>query len=1149
MNTNSSCCRPVPALRQAGVLIRPAAAAVLLLLSAAPVRAIVDGAGQDIFPATVTMNSSATILGGGGLLVTYGITAASVTLTGGITASSGTFTQTGAALYSLQTSSGINVLAGGVTAPFFAGDGSGLFKISSVAVNAIHTNAIQNNAVAFSKIGINGCTGSQIIKMNAGGTAWECAEDGGAGSGVVLAPAAPQTDASANDSISVNDTAGGNLLKLQQGGADKFVVDNTGTLTFAGGSAINALGALTINTDPTGALSVDSGGSGAVNIGSGANTKAITLGNSTGSTALTLNSGSGNIDIGASAVGRSINIGTGAGVVENINIGGTGANVIAVGNTQTAGSISLGAAMTGGTITMGGTGLQTGTIGIGIGTGAQTLNLGTGGTGIKTINIGGAAANAIAIGNTQTAGSIALGAAMTGGAITIGGTGLHTGAIGIGTGAGAQAINLGTGGTGIKTISIGGTAANVIGVGDVQVSGSISLGAAMTDGAVNIGGTGAQTGAIDIGSGTGAQAINFGTGIGAKTIAIGGIGDNVIGLGNAQPAGSVSLGAAMTVGTINIGGTGAQTGAISIGAGTGVQTLNFGTGGIGAKIINIGTGDIGNAITIGNNTAATALELKTGSGGLTVNDNQMFVAQNTGNVGIGLADPAALLQVASAAYSGSVVFQVGGGTLTALGNGNVGIGTASPDSRLSVSGGNLTLGALDGTSAAEMRFMEGSANGTKYVSLKSSADLTNSITFVLPAADGTLGQILQTDGSGNLGWSANSATGMSNPMTVTGDLIYGNTTGAPSTPASLPIGTPGQCLTVSGGLPVWGACSGSSVAAGLNTQLQFNDAGSFGASGNLAWDNVNYTLSSTGTIAGVKTSLALRNAHGGTTATNELIMGNNVSTDTLALWVNGGNFTGAGNSAYIYNRQNAPLTLGTNNMARLTVLPNGNVGIGTAIPDAALEVDGNIKACSGGACPAITGQSGTGDLIVQNEAYFSGDKIVYPADAGWTRPKRSIILTAGGAITPTSGGAAQAKVDGANHSYYVLNHDADTAEAAFWQWTMPDSYDGGTIDITYYWTAGVNSGNVVWCFNAGGVAAGGAVDSALSADVCDTAAAPGTAGYLAATAHPGASSNFTAGKYTIFRIFRNAADGADTMAGDASLLNVKIEYGVSAESD
>jgi hypothetical protein len=42
-----------------------------------------------------------------------------------------------------------------------------------------------------------------------------------------------------------------------------------------------------------------------------------------------------------------------------------------------------------------------------------------------------------------------------------------------------------------------------------------------------------------------------------------------------------------------------------------------------------------------------------------------------------------------------------------------------------------------------------------------------------------------------------------------------------------------------------------------------------------------------------------------------------------------------------------PLVLGTNNQNRLTITPDGNIGIGTELPSEALEVNGNIQAVSG----------------------------------------------------------------------------------------------------------------------------------------------------------------------------------------------------------
>jgi hypothetical protein len=60
-------------------------------------------------------------------------------------------------------------------------------------------------------------------------------------------------------------------------------------------------------------------------------------------------------------------------------------------------------------------------------------------------------------------------------------------------------------------------------------------------------------------------------------------------------------------------------------------------------------------------------------------------------------------------------------------------------------------------------------------------------------------------------WGADSA-GMTNPMTTTGDTIYSS---SGSTPARLGIGSTGNVLTVSGGLPVWAA----PAATGKNFSL------------------------------------------------------------------------------------------------------------------------------------------------------------------------------------------------------------------------------------------------------------------------------------------------------------------------------------------
>jgi len=83
---------------------------------------------------------------------------------------------------------------------------------------------------------------------------------------------------------------------------------------------------------------------------------------------------------------------------------------------------------------------------------------------------------------------------------------------------------------------------------------------------------------------------------------------------------------------------------------------------------------------------------------------------------------------------------------------------------------------------------------------------------------GTLGavsNVLVNDGTGKVSWGT--VGGMTNPMTTTGDIIY--SADNVGTPARLGIGTPGQVLTVSGGLPSWQASGGGGGSSSMLEQV------------------------------------------------------------------------------------------------------------------------------------------------------------------------------------------------------------------------------------------------------------------------------------------------------------------------------------------
>ena len=109
--------------------------------------------------------------------------------------------------------------------------------------------------------------------------------------------------------------------------------------------------------------------------------------------------------------------------------------------------------------------------------------------------------------------------------------------------------------------------------------------------------------------------------------------------------------------------------------------------------------------------------------------------------------------------------------------------------------GHGKVNILGSTSnAGGIRFYgNGATDDSTYVGLTANTDVSSNINFVLPSSDGTSGQVLQTDGIGNLSFID--------------------------------------------------ASSGSGTPGGADTQIQFNDAGSFGAISTFTTDATNLTLS------------------------------------------------------------------------------------------------------------------------------------------------------------------------------------------------------------------------------------------------------------------------------------------------------------------
>ena len=96
------------------------------------------------------------------------------------------------------------------------------------------------------------------------------------------------------------------------------------------------------------------------------------------------------------------------------------------------------------------------------------------------------------------------------------------------------------------------------------------------------------------------------------------------------------------------------------------------------------------------------------------------------------------------------------------------------------------------------------------------ATVSTSSVLALSQYDGGSLYFTATGAAIYFAWDAADSTGMTNPMTTTGDIIYSS---SGSTPARLGIGTTGQNLTVAAGLPSWTTSSSGGMTLISTTTL------------------------------------------------------------------------------------------------------------------------------------------------------------------------------------------------------------------------------------------------------------------------------------------------------------------------------------------
>lgn len=143
--------------------------------------------------------------------------------------------------------------------------------------------------------------------------------------------------------------------------------------------------------------------------------------------------------------------------------------------------------------------------------------------------------------------------------------------------------------------------------------------------------------------------------------------------------------------------------------------------------------------------------------------------------------------------------------------------------------GNPNIASFDGSNSSFLQPTSiGFSNGT-HNKLIQPGSLSASYNYTLPDLGGTFALTIATGG------------GTGQTTYTTGDILYASAT---NTLSKLAATTNGYVLTLAGGVPTWAAASGGGTPGGSNTQVQWNDAGSFNGISGATSDGTNMTFGS-----------------------------------------------------------------------------------------------------------------------------------------------------------------------------------------------------------------------------------------------------------------------------------------------------------------
>jgi len=306
-------------------------------------------------------------------------------------------------------------------------------------------------------------------------------------------------------------------------------------------------------------------------------------------------------------------------------------------------------------------------------------------------------------------------------------------------------------------------------------------------------------------------------------------------------------------------------------------------------------------------------------------------------------------------------------------NGNIGIGTSSPGAQLDVRPNDANAIRIEPYntgigSTSRLEFMELLANGVDYVGFKAPDNISSNVIWVLPNSDGSNGQVLSTDGSGNLSWASTTGGGNVYGNGSNGQIAFWNSSSTITGGINLYWDNSNYRLGIADATPDHSLDVAGNIGLDASGYINFGDVD--GATGYGFRDNAGILQfkNSAGAWRNFASGNTLDQAYdqGGAGAGRTIavsdgavqLQGSNATDETLEITnsANGGVLylanSGTGNSIYVQdNASTYPFVIDA----------SGNVGVGLSSPTAQLEItssDANSLRLN----PYSTGAGNTGGL-------------------------------------------------------------------------------------------------------------------------------------------------------------------------------------------